>query len=202
MKSYPSIPHIIKNGISIYAFNKIDGSNIRAEWNSSKGFLKFGTRTRLLGEDQGILNKSKDLILETHDKISYICKHNRWKDITLFYEFAGKKSSFGIHQEDDVHQVYLIDANPYKAGILNPKEFINCFSDVNIAECLYHGICDSDFVNNVNSGNIKGMSEEGVVCKAKGKGNTITMFKIKRQSWYDRLKLHCNGDEELYNRMR
>lgn len=202
MKQYPSIPHSIQTGTQIYAFNKIDGSNIRAEWNVNKGFSKFGTRTRLLGEDQGILNKSKDLILETHDFIKDICKQNRWKDITLFYEFAGEKSCFGIHQEDDVHQVYLIDASPYKVGIIPPKDFIDIFSGTNIAKCLYHGICNSEFIESVKNGTLEGISEEGVVCKAKGKGNTITMFKIKRQSWYDKLKIHCNGNEEMFNIMK
>ena len=46
MKQYPSIPGLKEleklKGRKIYVFDKIDGSNIRAEWNPKKGFYKFG----------------------------------------------------------------------------------------------------------------------------------------------------------------
>ena len=51
MKQYPSISHDIRS-VQAYAFDKLDGSNIRAEWHPKKGFWKFGSRTRLLGTDQ------------------------------------------------------------------------------------------------------------------------------------------------------
>ncbi len=41
----------------------------------------------------------------------------------MFYEFAGQNSCFGNHVETDDHKVWLIDANPYKRGILPPREF-------------------------------------------------------------------------------
>lgn len=75
MKEYPSIPTLPTQGSSsfahwkrnnnmseIYAFDKIDGSNIRAEWSSKRGFYKFGSRNRLLGSDQPIINKAEGLI--------------------------------------------------------------------------------------------------------------------------------------------
>ena len=43
MKQYPTIPKTIQS-IDIIAFDKLDGSNIRAEWNPKKGFYKFGSR--------------------------------------------------------------------------------------------------------------------------------------------------------------
>jgi len=45
MKSYPSIPGKHTNGIPLTVFDKLDGSNIRAEWSKKRGFYKFGTRT-------------------------------------------------------------------------------------------------------------------------------------------------------------
>jgi hypothetical protein len=50
MKQYPSIPKEIRHDLYCYLFSKLDGSNIRAEWNSKKGFYKFGTKHQLIDE--------------------------------------------------------------------------------------------------------------------------------------------------------
>lgn len=42
------------------------------------------------------------------------------------------------------------------------------------------------------------MTFEGVVCKA-GTGPHPTMFKIKSQAWFDRLRRLCKTDEEFEN---
>jgi len=202
MKPYPSIPAVIQMGLPIYAFDKIDGSNIRAEWMKKRGFYKFGSRHRLLGSDQGVLPKAQDLIMAQEEAVTQICTKNGWDRIILFYEFFGPKSSFGNHSEEDEHKVYLIDANPFKKGILPPREFIDHFSDLNPAPCLYRGNCSNSFVQSVKDGTLEGIGSEGVVCKTKGKGNTILMFKIKRDSWYQQLHEHCNGDEKLYEALK
>ena len=202
MKSYPSISPRIQLGLPIYAFDKIDGSNIRAEWSSKKGLYKFGSRNRLLGSDQDIISKAESLILEDETKISNICQKNKWDRIVLFYEFAGENSFAGNHQPNDNHKVWLIDANPYKKGILPPKEFLDCFSDFDIAPLLYRGNCNSGFVSSVRDGSLDGIGSEGVVCKVKGKGNTILMFKIKRDSWYTRLREYCKDDENKFNLLK
>jgi hypothetical protein len=198
MKAYPSIPALIQMGLPIYAFDKIDGSNIRAEWGKKRGFYKFGSRKRLLGEDQPIIVKAQDLILKQEETVAAICNKNRWDRIILFYEFAGPKSSFGNHIDDDDHQVWLIDANPYKKGILPPREFLEHFSELNPAPLLYRGNCNNSFVRSVKDGTLEGMGREGVVCKVKGRGNEIVMFKIKSEAWYAELHEHCAGDEKLY----
>ena len=48
MKSYPSIPTDIRADVPIFAFDKLDGSQIRVEWTKKSGFVAFGTRTRAL----------------------------------------------------------------------------------------------------------------------------------------------------------
>lgn len=56
MKEYPSIPAAADLlarpdaylGQPFVAFDKLDGSNIRAEWDRKKGWLRFGSRRRLL----------------------------------------------------------------------------------------------------------------------------------------------------------
>ena len=52
MKSYPSITTKIDFSKEYYLFDKLDGSNIRAEWSKKQGFYKFGSRTQLLTPDQ------------------------------------------------------------------------------------------------------------------------------------------------------
>jgi hypothetical protein len=206
MKSYPSISRIIPDEIiqwdlPIFAFSKIDGSNIRAEFNTKQGFYKFGTRTRLLGSDQGILTKADELIRKQESKIANICQANKWKSIILFYEFAGPNSFAGSHVETDDHQVYLIDANPYKKGIVSPEEFINVFGELNPAPCLYHGKYNREFRESVENGTLSGISSEGVVCKAKER-NTLLMFKIKQDSWYVRLKEYCGEDRNKFMELK
>lgn len=37
MKTYPTISRDVLNGMSVYAFAKLDGSNVRAEWSRKQG---------------------------------------------------------------------------------------------------------------------------------------------------------------------
>ena len=43
MKGYPSIPREVQHSLNVYAFDKLDGSQIRAEWTQKNGFFKFGS---------------------------------------------------------------------------------------------------------------------------------------------------------------
>lgn len=61
MKHYPTIPKTVIHDVDVHVFDKLDGSNIRAEWNPKKGFYKFGSRKQLIDEDT-FLGKSIDLI--------------------------------------------------------------------------------------------------------------------------------------------
>ena len=203
MKEYPSIPAQIQLGLPIYSFYKYDGSMIRSEFSKKRGFYKFGSRRRLLGTDQFIIHKAEGLVKAQEDLVRTICAKRNWDSIILFYEFLGSKSSFGNHVEDDDHQVHLIDANPYKKGILPPREFIDIFGEFpNVAPCLYQGNCNNSFVLSVRDGTLEGMGPEGVVCKFKGRGNEIGMFKVKRQSWYAALREHCKDDEKMFEALK
>ena len=62
MKIYPIISREIHRNIPIYAFDKLDGSNIRVEWAPKKKFCKFGSRNRLIGTDQEFLPEAIELI--------------------------------------------------------------------------------------------------------------------------------------------
>src|ERR1700690_1542048 len=121
MKSYPSISKDIRNDLYIYAFDKLDGSNIRAEWNPKKGFYKFGTRTQLI--DSGSqFGKFINLIKNKYEKdLSLICQKQKWESAIFFFEYYGPSSFAGSHSNDELQTVTLFDANPYKHGLLEPE---------------------------------------------------------------------------------
>lgn len=203
MKTYPSISREITKGISIYAFGKLDGSNIRAEWSKKQGFYKFGSRKRLVGTDQLWLPEAEQIIHEKFEKdLANIFKKNRWERALVFFEFLGENSFAGNH-ENESHELYIIDVNLYKEGILPPKEFLKHFDNLQIAPILYHGPCNGDFVESVLNSTLKGMPVEGVVCKAKNSKKTPEplMFKIKSNTWRQRLKNFCGDDEKKYQQL-
>ena len=203
MKEYHSIGRNIQYGITAYVFNKLDGSNIRAEWTKKNKFNKFGSRHRLLGTDQGVLNESVELIKNGFEKeMSDIFIKERIIEATCFFEFYGKNSFAGNHIDEE-HNVSLIDISVYKKGILLPKDFVKLFGNLNIAELLYHGNINQEIVEKVKNSQLEGMGEEGVVCKSLPlkNGYPPNMFKIKTNYWLDKLKTYCNGNEELFQRL-
>lgn len=197
MKTYPSIPKKINDKFEIIAFDKLDGSNIRVEWNPKEGFTRFGTKTRLLGEDQGVLFKAKDLILNKYQELDTIFKNKKYKNTTCFFEFFGNKSKFGQHKSDDCHDVVLIDVAYDKRGFTSPKDFIQFYGHLGIPKVLYEGIADSDFKLKVENGDLEGISTEGVVCKGVRSGQ-IVMFKIKTNKWLGELKEYCGENQNLF----
>lgn len=200
LKTYPTISAKIERGTSIYAFAKLDGSSIRAEWSKGKVFYKFGSRKRLLGADQNFIHKAESLIKLKYEKdISRIYSKNNWDRGICFFEFVGPNSFAGTHQ-DETHDVVLFDVNPYKKGILDPKEYLEYFGDLDIAKLLYHGPCDQTFVDSVIQSTLEDMPLEGVVCKARNQKNTPAplMFKIKSEAWRTRLWNFCEGDSKKF----
>lgn len=202
MHTYPSIPKIIQD-IDIYAFDKLDGSNIRVEWTRKGGFVKFGTRTRLLDPNEKPLGEAATLIEENFtDALSRIFVKARYQKATAFFEFYGDHSFAGLHA-DEPHQVRLIDVHEYKQTIVLPAEFVRTYADrVPTAELLYRGKPNSMFVESVRNGTLPGMTFEGVVCKGGlNKLREVTMFKIKNQAWLDALKHKCGDDISAFNRL-
>ena len=204
MKMYPSIPAQINAGLNVIAFNKLDGSNIRAEWSPKKGFYKYGTRKRLLGADDKPLGEAIGLIESKYaDALHDILKQSRTQRAICFFEFWGEGSAFGHHRPDVPHDVTLIDVALFKQGVIAPNDFLKTFGSVDHAEVLYRGPTDYDFVQSVRDGTLEGMGPEGVVCKAgfdRKLGHPI-MFKVKRQDWYERLREHCGQDEKMFQEL-
>lgn len=204
MKSYPSITKDIRQSLYIYAFDKLDGSNIRAEWNSKRGFYKFGSRTQLIDETHKPLGKAISLVQEKYGAdLNDIFKEQGWKDALCFFEFYGPSSFAGLHSDQEQQTVTLLDVNPYKQGILEPAQFIKLFGHLDVPKVLYQGNASVELVDGVKQSTLEGMTFEGVVCKGANDKKTKmpVMFKIKSKAWLERLKEHCKGDETLFDKL-
>lgn len=197
MKSYPSISRDIITSNPIIAFDKLDGSNIRAEWSKKRGFYKWGTRRRLLDPDEPVLGEAVGIIEEKYSEaLARICVDQRWMRCVFFFEFFGPRSFAGLHHDDDEYDVVLLDVAPYKQGILPPRDFLKLFGNLHTPEVLYEGKANQPFVEAVQESNLEGMTFEGVVCKGAKKP-----FKVKSQEWLAALKFKCEDDEEMFRRL-
>jgi len=203
MKSYPSIPHKIDWKLKYIAFDKLDGSNIRAEWSKKRGFYKFGSRTQLLNEQQTSLYPSIDIIKGKYeDGVATMFKNMGYDRGICFFEYFGPNSFAGSHSDpvQDMDAV-LIDVNPYKKGIIPANEFLEVTRGMEVPDVLYTGVLDEEFVDSVKDSTLPGMTLEGVVIKAVDKKHN-SMAKIKSRKWLDMLKEYCNNDPKLFNRLK
>lgn len=198
MKTYPTINKQIIHQ-PIYAFDKLDGSNIRGEWNKKSGFYKFGSRKRLVGADDKVLGQSRELIVDTYgESLTQVFKDQRWDQAICFFELYGPNSFAGIHDPGDQLEVTLFDIAPHKKGILEPKEFLKLVGHLKHAALLYHGNPNEPFIEQVRNGTLEGMTDEGVVCKGKNlsPGRPL-MFKVKAQAWIDKVKARYGDNEKI-----
>jgi hypothetical protein len=202
MKSYPSIPTKIRPDVSIYAFDKLDGSQIRAEWTAKKGFTAFGTRHRTLEASHPWLGEAIALTRDKYEAdVTRALAGRKVQQALLFLEFLGPGSFAGRHVEEP-HDVVLIDASPFGRGLLPPGEFLALFGHLHTARVLYEGLVTRELVAQVRAGTLLGMTSEGVICKAKElERNKPVMFKIKAQAWLDRLRDLCAGDTALFEEL-
>lgn len=204
MKYYPSITKEIRHDIYIHAFDKLDGSNIRAEWNSKKGFYKFGTRNQLTDEKTLPFGLSIPLLKDKYEAdLAKVFIRRGWKDALCFFEYWGAGSFAGTHDFQQPMDITLIDVNPYKQGILEPSQFIQEFGHLDIAKVCYQGYVSVELFDQVKQSTLSGMTFEGVVCKGANDKKTRMpiMFKIKSQAWLNRLKEYCQGDERLFEKL-
>jgi len=203
MKEYPSIPREVRFGVPIIAFDKIDGSLIRAEWSRKSGFYKFGRKNGLLDHSYAILRKAPDLIFDKYKELHDIFLKNKWDRVVAFFEFFGENTFAGQHSEDDTHDIILLDVNLHKKGILEPREFVKKFGHLDIPKVLYEGKINQELVHQVKTGTLSDMTFEGVVCKGSNpkKPNHRIMFKIKNDAWLEKLRNFCQGDQRKFTEL-
>ena len=206
MEHYPTIPvrsQVDTKGEIFWAFDKLDGSNIRAEWTRKNGFHKFGRRKALLDDSNPFLPEAESLILNKYgDALEQIFKKQRWSLVTAFFEFWGANSFAGNHIQEE-HDVILFDLRPFKQGILPPNDFVRLTQDIDTPRLLYTGVLTQDFMQSVENGILEGMTFEGVVCKGRyvRKLGRPLMLKIKNRAWLDKLRARC-PDEATFERLR
>lgn len=203
MKEYPSIPRDIRFDVPVYVFDKLDGSNVRAEWSRKKGFWKFGKRHGLLDHSNPILLKAEPLIKEKYSEdLNRIFRDQRWQKAIAFFEFWGPLSFAGNHETGDIHTVTLIEIAGDKKGFVMPRDFVQMFENVDHARLLHHGNFTDSILEEVRAGTLKGMTFEGVVCKgAQTSPGLPLMFKVKSIAWMEKLRKLCGDNETMFQKM-
>lgn len=204
MKHYPKIlgPYDAPWGEHCVAFDKLDGSNLRFEWNSKRGWYKFGTRWRMFdhsdpeyGEAIGIFQKKYAAALEQ----AVLAKYRKTEGIIAFAEFFGPYSFGGKHDEEWLKQhnllpdgaknepkdLVLFDVDILKRGFVSPPEFLKLFSHLHIPKVIYEGRLNEEFAQEVRHG--KHPVVEGVVVKG-GSGHKLWMRKIKTFGFLKRIR--------------
>jgi hypothetical protein len=210
MKQYLEIGRDVRIGYPIYAFDKLDGSNIRVEWTRKTKFEKFGSRRQLI-DDSHFLGEAIELFRKRYERtLDDLFRKERYEKATCFLEYYGRNSFAGQHVEEE-HTVVLFDIAPYKKGVLEPREFLgltNTLEIVNdgwpkIPKLLYHGNANVPFIESVQNGTLSGMTFEGVVCKGSNDKKTKmpVMFKIKNKAWIEKLKNYCQGDDKKFKQL-
>lgn len=199
MKPYPSIPratgqsfHEIPNA---YIFDKLDGRNIRVEWSRKNGWGKWGTRHRLFDASDAEFAPAIPLFEQVYaESLTKIARDNRWESVTAFLELWQPNSLGGVWVPGETYSLTLFDVAPYKECQMGPKEFMKTFKDVPTAAFLGQVNWTRGYVEQVRSGQIEGVTFEGVVAKA-GEKHKLLLSKAKQQRWVDALMARY-GEQE------
>jgi hypothetical protein len=213
MKSYPSIDGPSRGQKSpCHVFVKYDGSNLRFEWSRKRGWYKFGTRKTLFDDTHPIFGTAVALFLEKYgDALPKIFQKEKMfqgvKNFVVFTEWFGAKSFSGAHKPwDKRRNIVLFDVNPMKKGILGPKDFLDLFGHLPVAEVVYQGNFGPWLVDAVRKEegldleskyDVRAEIPEGVVCKG-GRGHELWMCKVKTERYKAALKELYEADWEKY----
>ena len=211
MKEYPHIqgpskaPHM-----PCIVFLKYDGSNLRFEWNKKQGWYKFGTRHQLFDINSETYGPAIEVFNDKYsDALTGIFKSDKVfrgvDQVTVFAEWYGAKSFAGTHFPDDPMNLVLFDVNPLKKGILGPRQFVDTFGHLPIAEVVTEANFGAELIHRIRNQEIDLLSKfsikqpvpEGVVCKG-GEGHKLWMAKIKTELYRDTLKNFKKDDWEKY----
>ncbi len=210
MKSYDSIDYYGKYfDLPIYAFDKLDGSNIRIEFSHKRGFYKFGTRNTMIDEKSEPFGFAIELFLNKYEKsLTEIFKSKTYRNslsFVCFLELCGNKSEYGQHDFlNDKFDITLFDISVYKKGFIPPKQFISDFTDCGIPNIIYTGNLNKQFIQSVKD-NKYGL-KEGVICKGvipNRKENSLYYCKVKTNQWLDELRIkHFHLYNEELNQIK
>ena len=194
MKSYPSIPYLSKEILDekVHVFNKIDGSNLRAEWSHKRGFYKFGTKNVMIDTSTPIFGEGIIIFLNKYanelDKV-FRNKYKKLESAVVFCEFYGENSFAGQHEESDKKDIVLFDVSLYKKGIIPPAEFVSNFGHLHIAELIEITEFNQELIDKIK---VHPTLKEGVVCKGliktKKDKDILFMTKLKTTKWLEAVR--------------
>lgn len=203
MKEYPSIPRstgaAFRELPNAHVFDKLDGSNLRFAWSRKRGWHKFGTRTRLFDQGDWQFGRAIPIFQATlAEPLAKIFRDQRWDQCIVFTEHWGPSSFAGNHHApgtnkpldpDELMRLDLIDVAPHRQGLLGPAEFVRLFSHLPSAKLLGCFHWTRGIVERVWSGEIPGITFEGVVGKmGHGRTHDLVMAKAKTRAWVDKVR--------------
>jgi hypothetical protein len=212
MKEYPSIPaagHLLARSAEDYlrrhfvAFDKLDGSNVRAEWDHKRGWHQFGSRRRLLDASQPLLGRAVRLIHEGYgDGLAKVFAEDPAlglpRQATAYFEFFGPHSFAGQHDPEvlgvpanEPLRVVLIDVNVHRRGFVSAERFIDRFGHLGIPRVVHRGELSREFIADVRADCFG--TPEGVILKG-GEAHQRWMAKVKTTAYMHRLKSFFRGD--------
>ena len=190
MKSYPSIKRYRADRYLNFegdTFAKLDGSNLRFEWNKKQGWFRFGSRRRLLETTHPIFGMAMEMfqsqLAETFEQLA---ARKNWSSIMVFCEFWGEKSFAGEHQSEDPKFLTPIDVAIYKKGLMPSSEFVKELNDQVDLHYLGHLIWNEALVEAVENSSLPGMAFEGIIGK-NGAGHSRNAIKLKSKSWIEKV---------------
>jgi hypothetical protein len=198
MKTYPSIPRTPlgrRGPRRLHLFDKIDGSNLRFEWTRREGWIRFGTRRRVIDNSDPIFGSAFGLFEAfLADPLARVAGEQGWEAMVAYAEFHGPGSLGGQHDLHAPKRLTLFDVAPHKRGLLGPEQFLEWFGELEIPAYLGEHEWNDDLVGRVRRGELPGVTFEGVVGKAR-MGNQVVMAKAKTQAWIDRILAHYGAEE-------
>lgn len=214
MKTYDKIQYWNKGlfGENCIAFDKIDGSNFRAEFSRKRGFYKYGSRSIMIDRSSEHLGSGIDIFLNKYSEdLNRIFrdKYSKVDSFVVFGEFIGDNSFAGQHVDSDVKDVILFDINQYKRGIITPYEFLENFGHLHIPSIVYEGEYDIDLISYIRENKTlkEGVIAKGIL-KRKNSKEEAWMTKIKTDIWLNKVKEkfgekylmeELNNDKELFS---
>lgn len=203
MKQYHTIEKYTEDyfGKHVYGFDKIDGSNFRAEWNKklskksrfTYGFGKFGTRQEMIKNASNPYTEGVNVFMDKYavplDKI--FCDNPLFRGIdkiTVYGEFYGPGSFAGLHNWKEPHDVIIYDMFLYKKDFVKPGDFVDIFGHLDIPKLHYKGIFDQLMLWSVQlNDNSHFELKEGIVFKGVDEGK-VFMFKVKTDEWLYKIR--------------
>ena len=137
-------PHILPSSKApreyCYAFDKIDGSNIRCKYTNKKGFCLFGSRTQMFDKGHPFLGEAVDIFYKKYeDKLVDLIEQNfpNEREVIAFLEFFGPNSFAGYHVKEDPKDLVLFDilVGHKNRKFLMPQQFTH-----KIRKAIFHWV--------------------------------------------------------------